>query len=958
MTFLQSLARRLYSRYGDGISSLRIVFPSRRAQLFFSEALTELIDKPIWEPVYTSVEKIAEEFTPLRKADDFSLLIELYRIYVKHTGSKESFDRFYFWGEALLRDFNDIDNHLVDAGMLFRNLKEQKELEGDFSFLTPEQIQYLRSFWSTFEPGKSGKLHERFVEIWDALPAVYADFRTLLLERGAAYSGMIYRDAAEKIRTVGAEKLAGRYIFAGFNALSECERILFAGLRDEGKAEFYWDYSPYYVENRKQEAGYFMRDNLENFPANEVDVEETNEIFNFSDVHIVSAPSDVLQAKALPSILKEMDVPCDRRTAIVLADESLLIPVLYSLPEDCDEINVTLGYPLQHTPIFALAELLIRLQNSYKLGAHTGFYHKDALSVLKHSYIVAIAGGKCSEIADYIVKNNVIYAPESLFSSDLSLRKIFVPPKGCEALIDYLSDIFAAIATIDDKGETEQAALRKEYIFHISKALNKLKTSMAEHKLDIGKPVFLSLIRNIFLGLKIPFAGEPIRGMQIMELKETRALDFENLVLLSANEGRLPRESAHPSFIPYNLKRAYGMPYAERNEAVSAYYFYRLLQRARKVRLLYSSKTDGIRTGEMSRYLYQLKFESGLAIKEYSVNYDINFKEKSAVEIPKDKRTMEKLALYATPDSGASLSPSSLSAYIACPLKFYFDRIMRIKTTGTVNEELPANLLGNIVHKLMERLYEPMIDRRVSADEIRALIEDEKLLDGMTDKALAEEFYKTDSLPPDFAENGNMLIARYVIGRYLRGILKYDAENPNFTPKCLEKKIRTIYPLRTNYGLLELNVGGIIDRLDSSEIAGDRRLRVVDYKTGAGRGTNRMKFGGVRSLFSKNPDERNSEVFQTFLYCAMLCMNKEETKPIPALYFVRDCYSPQFSCEIKDTAKNEIVYDFGDYAAEFRERLDACLSELFDPDLPFVQTEYEKTCTYCPFAKICGRDTN
>jgi hypothetical protein len=511
---------------------------------------------------------------------------------------------------------------------------------------------------------------------------------------------------------------------------------------------------------------------------------------------------------------------------------------------------------------------------------------------------------------------------------------------------------------MDDEDEAEQAALRREYVFHLTKALNKLKTSLTEHKLDIGKSVFLSLIRNIFLALKIPFAGEPLRGLQIMELKETRALDFENLVLLSANEGRLPRESAQPSFIPYNLKRAYGMPYTERNEAISAYYFYRLLQRARKVRLLYSSKTDVIRTGEMSRYLYQLKFESGLAIKEYSVNYDVNFKGKNAVEIPKDKPTMEKLALYATPDSGVGLSPGSLSAYIACPLKFYFAGIMRIKTTGTVNEELPANLLGNIVHKLMERLYEPMIDRQVSSAEIQALIENEKLLDCMTNKALAEEFYKTDSLPPDFAENGNILIARYVIGRYIRGILKYDAENPHFTPKCLEKKIRTIYPLRTKAGLLELNLGGIIDRLDSSEIGGRRRLRVVDYKTGAGRGTNRMKFGGVRSLFSKNPDERNSEVFQTFMYCAMLYMHEEETAPVPALYFVRDCYSPQFSCEIKDTAKNEIVNDFADYAVEFRERLDACLSELFDPDLPFVQTEYEKTCTYCPFAKICARDTN
>ncbi|MDR2563279.1 MAG: PD-(D/E)XK nuclease family protein [Prevotellaceae bacterium] len=966
MTFLESLARRLYARYGNEISSLRMVLPSRRAQLFFSEALTGIIDKPIWEPIFTSIEKIAEEFTPLRKAEDFSLLVDLYSIYLKHTQSKESFDRFYFWGETLLRDFNDVDNHLVDAEILFRNLKEQKELEGDFSFLTPEQIEYIRLFWSSFDAGKNGELQNRFIEIWDALPAIYSDFRNVLRKKGEAYSGMIYRDAAEKIQTTGAENLPGQYVFAGFNALSKCEHILLAELRDAGKAEFYWDYNPYYLENKKQEAGFFMRDNLKNFPANEnpkhPNLDEPSDsnlrnMFDSLDLHLISVPSDVLQSKILPTVLKEMNAACNRNTAVILADANLLIPTLYSLPDDYEEINVTLGYPLKHTPIFALTELLIRLQNSYKLGSHTGFYHKDLLAVLKHRYVEAIAGNEASKIAAFIVQNNIVYVPKKLFESNSFLQKIFTPLNDYKEIIDYLTEILATIANMPDSETNRNTALLREYVFHTTKALNKLKTSIAEHNLDIGKPVFASLICDLFRSLKIPFTGEPVRGLQIMELKETRALDFENLVILSANEGRLPAESDHPSFVPYNLRRAYEMPYIERNEAISAYYFYRLMQGASKVRLLYSSKTDQNRTGEMSRYLYQLKFESGIDIKEYHVTYDVNLKEKSEIKIPKDEAIMQQLARYADPLSDASLSPSSLSAYIACPLKFYFNKILRIKIPETLSEELPANLLGNIVHKVMEQLYKPMINRQIVSEEIQNLLKNGKLLDELADKALAEEFYKTEKLPENFDENGNMLIAQYVIGRYIRGILKYDAKNPHFVPKNLEGKVRAAYKINTDGNLRTLNIEGIIDRLDMIEIDGKPALRVVDYKTGAGRGKDkRMRFAGVESLFSENPAERNSEVFQAFLYCAILHEIEPETEIIPALYFVRDCYSPQFTCKIFDAVNKSTVNNFGCYAKEFREQLDDCISEIFDPNIPFIQTEYQENCTYCPFAKICEKE--
>jgi hypothetical protein len=950
MNFLQAVAKDIYSEYGNEISSLTLVLPSRRAQLFFFDELTALIDKPVWSPAYMSLEEVVSSFTQLKKLDDFALLMLLYEVYRKYTNSSESFDKFYFWGETLLNDFDDIDKYLVDVKLLFGNLKAQKDLEGDLSFLTDEQISYIRQFWKSFDP--KSRLQNQFIEIWDVLLPIYNDFKSTLNSRNQAYTGMIYRDAAERMQqgTVAVER---KYIFIGFNALGECELSLFSYLKQIDKARFYWDYDRYYINDKSQEAGQFLRRNIERFPSPK-SFDIPSEFLLPKDIHIIAAPSDALQAKALPELLKDMNVTFDKKTAIVLIDESLLIPALYSLPDKCEDINITLGYPLLQTPVFTLAELLIRLQNSYKTG-NSGFYYKDVLAILRHRYISVFAEQEVRTIVRCITETNRVYVDIDLFGDNELLALIFRPLSGYGELTEYLTSTFARIAAMPADNEPED--LRKEYIFHITKSLNKLKKAIDEINPDISKAVFLSLLRGVFRGLKIPFMGEPLKGLQIMGIHETRALDFDNLILLSVNEGRLPPDTHRVSYIPYNLRRGYGLPCPEHQEATAAYNFYRLIQRAKNIRLVYSSKSDANRTGEMSRYLYQLKFETAFNPKEYPVTCNISFNSSDKITVEKDKSVQQALLQYTGADAPKSLSPSAISSYISCPLKFYFSKIVKLEPDESITDELPLNLFGNILHKVMETLYSPLKHTATTEQTLDAVCRNYALIDSLIDKFFAEEFYKTDSLPKDFSENGKLFLTRDVIRKYVKGVLQYDKNNAGFIPLGFEEKIRILFPADK----LTVSLHGIIDRVDML----NNNLRIVDYKTGAGRYGKRLRFNGIASLFDPNPDTRNKEAFQTFLYALLYDENRHPAEPIiPALYFVRDCYLPNFTCLLTDDEKkksktgsntpNEVM-DFNDYKIDFTRHLAQCLCNIFDFSVPFIQTEYVKTCQSCSFINICRK---
>ncbi len=943
--FLQQVAADLWSRFGEKLSELTIILPTRRSRLYLVEHLSRIIDKPLWQPTYLGMEELMATGSPLKQADSYHLLIELYRIYCKHKKTNENFDHFYFWGEAMLHDFDIIDKYRVNAQALFTNLANQKALEGDFSFLDEEQIQLIQSFWKTFDP--LNKLHESFIEVWDVLYPIYCEFKETLRAKGIAYEGMVFRDLAEQLEQQ-TDSFKGTYVFIGLNALNECEKSLLRFLKKRNQALFYWDYDEYYVKNEQQEAGYFIRNNIREFPSEKLPDSFTS-FSSPKSVEIIASTGEVMQAKLVPQLLHEIGGQQHKHptgTAIIPVDERLLTPLLYALSDD-EDVNVTMGYPLTQTPVFTLAELLIRLQRNRKESASgtSSFYHKDVQNVVNHPYVKRLSGNEGKQILQTIAKNNHTYVSKRFFYGNAFLRTIFAPASDYVAMTDYLSTIITNVAEAD---LDDNASLRREYAFHFLNSLRRLKSAISEEQMEIGLPVFFSLLNITLRKIRIPFSGEPLSGTQVMGILETRALDFENVIMLSVNEGTLPGSLGMVSFIPYNLRKGFGIPSAEQHEAMYAYYFYRLIQRAKNVRLLYSTKADDGSPGEMSRYLYQLKMESEHHPKERMLTYGISIDRQREIAVEKTDILLNSLTRRAE----YGLSPSAISTYVACSLQFYFRYLLELRETEEVEEEVGMASFGNILHRSVEKLYKPYIGKSIDGATIKQILRNKEELKQQVNLAFAHAYFNSASLPNDFEQNGKLSIVRDVVLRYVEGILKYDAEKrAPFELKMVEQEVNVPYSFEVNGQLVEINLKGIIDRLDEAK----GHVNIVDYKTGR----NKSEFKGVEALFSESSDKQNGAVLQTFLYSLMYEKMFGVERPVtPTLYFVRNIFAPDFNhlvVERVDRTKKQEVLSFAHYRDEFASRLNETLKTMFNSEQPFTQTTDAKICKSCPFAAICGR---
>lgn len=949
--FLQSVAESLWSRFGNQLSGLTIVLPTRRAKLYLSEYFAKLITTPIWQPKYVTIEELVISSSDLKLVDTYQLLIELYKVYSKHRNVNESFDHFYFWGEAMLSDFSAIDSYRVNAKSLFQNLADQKALDGDFSFLDEEQIQLIQSFWETFNPSARSDAQQKFIEIWDVLYPIYSDFKEALLAKGVAYNGMLLRQLVEDFE---AGKLTdtfnGTYVFVGLNALNECEKSLLRLLKKRGEALFYWDYDKYYTADVEQEAGHFIRRNVREFKPE--DINDSFQSFILpKDISALASSGKVMQAKSVPLLLEELKdskvSPSDSltKTAIVLADETLLMPLLYGLSDEA--VNVTMGYPFSQTAVFTLADLLIQLQRNSKTSqnGNIAFYHKDVQAVLSHPYVKALVGAIGEDLLQNIIKNNRVYVCEKFFSDSVYLRQIFSSVPDYSSMIDYLVSI---ISLVDNLQMEDNVALRREYIYYFVSSIRKLKKAIREERLEVGLPVFLSLLHISLREIRIPFTGEPLSGVQVMGILETRALDFENIIILSFNEGVFPAPISSVSFLPYGLRKGFGLPTVEQHEAMYAYNFYRLVQRAKNVRLIYSTKSDGGEVGEPSRYLYQLKMESGHTVKEQVISYNVTIAQKQSISVPKSDELIEKLQML----SAIGFSPSAISTYITCPLQFYFKYLLGIKELDGVDEDISMVLFGNILHHTMERLYKPYLNEPISKEIIHLLSKDLAKVKDAVNASFAEVYFCTDSLPTDFEQNGRLSIIRDIVVRYVQDILKYDMAKVPFTLRMLEEGIKIPYSFNVNGEVKEVWLKGILDRVD--EVNGG--VHIVDYKTGK----NKQDFRGVDALFADSYDEQNSAVFQTFLYALMYeKMNGVGKMVVPTLYFIRDMHGSGYSAKVverKSRVVQQEVSDFSFYRKEFTGKLNETLADIFNQHLAFTQTGDPQICaSRCPFKLICNR---
>ncbi|MGL5960075.1 MAG: PD-(D/E)XK nuclease family protein [Bacteroidales bacterium] len=969
--FLHKVAQQLYTRHGDNIRDLSLVFPSARSRLYFSEHLSQLIEQPIWQPKMCSMDDVFARITGLQILPQPLLVAMLYECYMEQRQCfGEGFDNFYYWGEVMLADFDALDKYLVKVDPLLRNLKAIKDYKNIRDFLTKEQEALIEEFWGSLaqKGGESDKLQsaerntgEKFKRIWEVLLPTYNAFNEKLLIQGKAYAGMMYRKGIELLRN--GYNSDERFVFIGFNALSRCEKKLFQYLKKAGKAEFFWDYDAYYLNDKTQEAGYFLRDYIKQFPPMEYDETFSPLVNTQKDIQIVATSSSILQAKILPQMLAEMcgDESPDSRTAIIFADEGLLIPSLYSLPQNIDSLNITMGYPMAYTPVYSLIELVVKLQKNIRVkeeGAVAKFYHKDVLAVLQHSYIVIFGREQVEQLQDKILQDKRIYlSAEDLqahFSEDIwqVIAPLFIHYNASQDFGEMLCNLLTSTST--KTANSEQHSLQAEYALQAYKGLNQLNDALQKSSIKLGMSTYLNLVRNTLRSLRLPFEGEPIAGLQLMGMLETRALDFDNLIILSLNEDIFPQSSTPPSLIPHNLRVSFSLPVIDHHHANYAYTFYRLLQRAKQVRLLYSNQTTDTMSGEMSRYLLQLKLESGRTIPERSITYKVSIAANPPITINKDEAVQQMLARFIAEQGGtAALSASSINTYLSCPIKFYFSKLAKIRESEQLTDIVSPTDLGNIFHAMMEEIYQPLLEKSLTKEDLLALT-NRSSIESLSSQITARVCCGSETNIAEVQNNGKLWLLQQTVIKFVLNTLHYDALQTPLTIKHTELEMQNFNLAVNINGVIQtVRVGGIIDRVDTTA---QGLIRVVDYKTAAS-GDNKTRIDNIADLFDGVYAQQRPEVVQLLLYALYMNKTKGYAAVDACLYFVRGISQNNGANGIwQKEGKGRVALDnVVPLLAEFEQCLCTKLADLFNPLIAFVQTKEQKACEYCAYAPICRR---
>ena len=956
--FLYQVASLFYEKWGAEVSRLAFVFPNRRTGLFFQKYLSEVADIPLFSPTILTINDLFIQLSGKQSADRISMLFTLYDIYIRQSGSTETFDEFLYWGEMLLNDFDDIDKYMANARMLFSNVTDLREIENDFDFLSDEQIAAIRSFWSSFYPRGDTPNQQQFLAVWQVLYDLYEEFRATLAAEGKGYEGMIFREVVESMERGESPDLPyEQIVFVGLNALSVSEERFLAQLQKRKIADFYWDYVSDKVTDPDNKASYFVSRNLKSFPSSmKLPPEEKVK----TEIEVIGIPSGIGQAKHVYTLLsdwcKEAEMSSEEalRTAVILPDEHLLIPVLNAIPEQIRRINVTMGYPLAGTPVASLIEYILALQKNVRyIDRNPLFYFRDVLPVLNHRYILSTSPEIISSLVKEITENNKIYISHTELEKTPLLEILFTPVTGVEAFSDYLikvlEELNKVMSALSDEEEEDAPQrtndLEQEFIFHYFTTVNRMKEVMKDARIEMKIDTFFRLLKRVTDTITIPFHGEPLSGLQIMGVLETRALDFDRLIILSMNEGIFPQRKAANSFIPYNLRRGFGLPTYEHQDSVWAYHFYRLIERASHVSLLYDTRSNGLQTGEVSRFVHQLHYHYEVPMRDKLVVYNVSSSKTPPLAVPKREDIMRRLDAYRKGGSKA-ISASAINTYLDCPLKFYFSVVEGIREEEEVSETIESDVFGSILHKVMEELYKPFQGKMVTVDLLKAIRKDTALLTGAIARAFASEFFKTEVVR---SLTGQNYLIGEMIRKYVEKILERDGKLTPFVYIESERKINGLISL-SDYS--EIRLKGFIDRVDEVRDA----IRIIDYKSGSGTTT----FSSIESLFNKEEKDRAKAVMQVFMYCWMYAhFTENKGKTIqPGIYYVRSLFSDPFDPSVYhriERGKSEKVEDFSGYAQAFEEGLRGCLDEIFNPEIPFTQTPTGKACSYCPFKGICGK---
>ncbi len=957
----------MMSKTGGDFSKAVVVFPNKRASLFLNAALTGLSDKPMWSPRYMTISELFREHSQLEVGDRIKLVCELYRSYVEVTGSKETLDQFYSWGELMLTDFDDIDKHMANAGKVFDFVRDVHEMDG-VEYLEEDQIKELQRFFLNFTESHDSELKRRFLELWSRLHDIYQSYRERLLSQGIAYEGMLYRDVIENAEVLAEKYPEGTvFYFIGFNLLNTVECKLFERLLKAGKAKFYWDYDHYYMKNGS-EAGRYISQYIGTFPN---ELEQTDSVYsnygNPKEMTFVSAATEDIQARYITQWLTKERIDAGRRTAIVLCDESLLDTVVHCLPEAVQHVNITTGFPLKQAQISSFVSLMVML---LQRGRYT---LRVVGRVLRHSYMQYIS--PCSvALLESLTESNIYYPSLDDLSQDDNLRTFFTPLTDKNSIQEMTQRLIWAVKTVslniskvsapadegesvndekeEDKAVNAQMAFDMESSYRMYTLLNRMSHLMEEESLQIEMPLYLRLLSQVIDTTTIPFHGEPIEGLQIMGVLETRNLDFDHILMLSCNEGKMPAKVNDSSFIPHSVRYAHGLTTVDNKVAIYAYYFYRLLQRASDIEVAYNSSTGSMQSGEMSRFMLQLLAEgpAGQKIHRQSLDTGKETRQQSVSDRQKTETMVRGMI-----DKG-TFSPSALGKYLRCPMKFYYSVVCGMQDQEQRDPDEMDNVdFGNVFHKAAELLYLPYNKGhkvpRSLYDTLRGK-EGAAQMERIVNEAFRKELFKLPDNRPMPKFSGLQMINKTMVKRYIDILLDYDSKHGDLTILGLEEKFYKRLNVNTPYGEKLFSVGGIVDRLDMVETGEQGIVRIIDYKTGAPP-TSEISLPDLEAIFDPANIDKHSDYFlQTMLYASIVRERFADKRVVPGLLFIKNAGKDDYSPYLQ--IGGQPIYDVAGFKVDYDKKLRELIEEILDIDKPFRCTEYSKRCKDCIFKQLCG----
>lgn len=969
-TFLDSVAADMLHKYGADLSRTAVVFPNKRASLFLNASLVAQSRQPVWAPTYITISDLFRAHSPLSVGDPLKLVADLHKSFCEVTGGSETLDHFFGWGQLLLADFDDLDKNMADATKVFANVRDLHELD-DISYLTEEQTALLSRFFSNFNPDHNSELKRRFLALWCRFHDIYRKFNERLERQGLAYEGALYRRVATDEAVAFDHE---RYLFVGFNVVQPVEQRLFARLQKEGKARFYWDFDKYYMPRKGRgtadnEASRYVASYLEAFP-NELDNRDPELYDNFAkakNITYVNAPTETAQAHYIGKWLHDdpRRMADGNRTAIVLCDEKLLKTAIHCIPDEVGQVNITTGYPLSQSPFSSLLSKLLELRTQGYSVQSDKYRLKAVVSVLSHPYSTYISQG-CGDLLMQVTDPPCFYLTPQQLMADEGLALLFGPLEQepgqnlPHTLVQWTGRVLKAVAA--GAGQDTTDPLFQESLFKTFTLVNRLEGLMASGDLVIDVPTLQRLLTQLLQTTSIPFHGEPAVGLQVMGVLETRNLDFDHVLLLSCNDGNMPKGVNDTSFIPYGIRKAYGLTTVDNKVAIYAYYFHRLLQRAGDVTIMYNGTASTSQTGEMSRFMLQLLVESPHPIRREQLRLGQETALFRAPEVEKNEATMGRLlrlfdlAQSRKPKDEALLTPTAINTYMRCPVRFFYKYACDLRELDDVaDEDMAHRLFGNIFHTAAENIYTKLMGpgTRINREAIDAVLKTKVDVEMAVDAAFAKELFKAIQPGHRPEYNGLQLISREVIVAYLRRLLEIDRRLAPFDIVALEGAVAEEMEVEAGPLHFKTTVGGRIDRLDRVVVDGTECMRVIDYKTG------HPAKGGmttIEDVFSPDKLNNHSDYYlQTFVYSRIVRDSQKwdpEALPVsPALLFIQNAAGEGYDPTLKLGGKP--VRDIQDYAAETNLLLKQKVAEMFDPGTPFAPTADAKTCQTCPYIGLC-----